>query len=93
MSFFGKVPVQRRAMGSEEKPEWAELGGYWTFDVKAMMEVFKNTVAEIGVRNMFDATYETAYGFPREGRTLFFGFRGVFLRSLDIRTFPCWVGA
>ena len=78
LSFFGKAQYNAGQWDQKRDLTWTELGSYWTFDVKAMVEVFKNTVAEIGVQNMFDATYETAYGFPREGRTFFVAFRGAF---------------
>ena len=43
-----------------------------------MVEIHKSLIGEVGVRNLFDEDYETAYGFPREGRTFFIGFRGTF---------------
>ena len=78
VSLFGKLQYNTGQWDQKRNLEWVRLGGYWIFDLKAMIEIHKSLVAEVGVRNLLDEDYETAYGFPREGRTFFCGLRGVF---------------
>ena len=78
ISLFAKLQYNDGQWDQKSNLEWVELSGYWIFDLKAMVEIHKSLVAEMGVRNLFDENYETAYGFPREGRTFFCGLRGVF---------------
>jgi iron complex outermembrane recepter protein len=78
LSLFGKAQYNAGQWDQKRDLTWLKLGSYWTVDLKAMVEIYKNLVAEIGVQNMFDENYETAYGFPREGRTFFCGVRGAF---------------
>ncbi len=79
LSFFGKAQYNAGQWDQKRNRTWVELGSYWTFDVKAMVEVFKNTVAEIGVQNMFDATYETCLRIPERGENLLLRFSRGFL--------------
>ena len=78
ISLFGKLQYNTGQWDQKRNLEWVELDGYWIFDLKIMAEIYKSLVAEVGVRNLFDENYETAYGFPREGRTFFCALRGVF---------------
>ncbi|VBB45508.1 Predicted TonB-dependent receptor [uncultured Desulfatiglans sp.] len=78
LSFFTKIQYNAGQWEEKSNNEWTELGSYWLFDLKAMAEISKFLVAEVGVRNLFDENYETGYGFPREGRTFFCGLRGTF---------------
>ena len=78
VSVFGKLQYNQGQWDQKSNLQWVELSGYWIFDLKAMVEIHKSLLAEVGVRNLFDENYETAYGFPREGRTFFVGLRGVF---------------
>jgi iron complex outermembrane receptor protein len=45
-------------------------------DLKALMNFSEKVQLEAGVKNLFDKNYETNYGYPREGRTFFFGIGG-----------------
>jgi len=78
ISLFGKLQYNQGQWDQKRSLEWVELKGFWTFDLKLIVEIFKSLVGEVGVRNLFDDNYETAYGFPREGRTFFCALRGVF---------------
>jgi iron complex outermembrane receptor protein len=78
LSLFAKAEYREGQREETSNGEWVELNSYWLFDLKAMVDVYKNIVAEVGVRNMFDKDYQTGYGFPREGRTFFVGIRGTF---------------
>jgi iron complex outermembrane recepter protein len=77
-SLFGKLQYNIGQWDQKSNLEWIELNSYWTFDLKAMVTISKMALLELGVRNAFDENYETAYGFPREGRTFFCGLRGAF---------------
>jgi iron complex outermembrane receptor protein len=78
ISLFGKLQYNQGQWDQKRNLEWVELDGFWTFDFKMIWQIFNSLVAEAGVRNSFDENYETAYGFPREGRTFFIALRGVF---------------
>jgi iron complex outermembrane receptor protein len=77
-SLFGKLQYNTGQWDQKRNLEWVRLGGYWLADVKIMAELYKSLIGEVGVRNLLDYNYETAYGFPREGRTFFIALRGVF---------------
>ena len=82
ISLFAKAGYNKGQWEQKSLPdrslEWVELDSYWTVDVKAMAELSRYATVELGVRNLFDENYETAYGLPREGREIFFGLRGTF---------------
>lgn len=78
ISLFGSLQYNTGQWDQKSNNEWVALGGYWLADVKIITEIYKSLVAEVGVRNLLDYNYETAYGFPREGRTFFIALRGVF---------------
>ncbi len=78
ISLFGKLQYNTGQWDQKRNLEWVRLGGYWLADVKIMAELYKSLIGELGVRNLLDYNYETAYGFPREGRTFFIALRGVF---------------
>jgi outer membrane cobalamin receptor len=78
ISLFGRLQYNQGQWDQKRNLEWVELNGFWTFDFKMIWQIFNSLVAEAGVRNSFDENYETAYGFPREGRTFFIALRGVF---------------
>ena len=82
ISLFAKAAYNKGQWEQKSLPdrslEWVELDGYWTVDVKAMAELSRHATVELGVRNLFDENYQTGYGFPREGREIFFGIRGTF---------------
>ncbi|MDD5656664.1 MAG: TonB-dependent receptor, partial [Elusimicrobia bacterium] len=54
---------------------WGVLADYWTTDVKLTWAAAAGLSADVGVRNVFDRNYETAYGYPRAGRAAFAGLR------------------
>lgn len=59
--------------------ERVELGGYWTVDASAEVQVARTPAAPLAltarVENALDAEFETIVGFPARGRTLFVGVR------------------
>jgi iron complex outermembrane receptor protein len=78
ISLFGRLQYNQGQWDQTSSLYWVRLGGYWLADVKLIAEIYKSLIAEAGVRNLLDYNYETAYGFPREGRTFFIALRGVF---------------
>jgi len=78
LSLFAKVKYDKAQYEETGSAGWIELDDYWIFDLKAIMEFSEKFQLEAGVRNIFDENYETSYGFPREGRTLFVGISGRF---------------
>ncbi len=78
LSLFGKLAYNKGQWDQDVNNEWIELDSYWTADLKVMAALGKAATLELGVENAFDENYETSYGFPREGRTFFFGVRGAF---------------
>jgi iron complex outermembrane recepter protein len=77
-SLFTKVQYNRKQWEQKRNEDWVELDDYWLVDAKAMFELSKILTLEMGFRNIFDENYQTAYGFPREGREAFCGIRGRF---------------
>lgn len=78
VSLFASAVYNAGQWDQKNNREWVELDSYWVFDVKAMFKIHESLIGEVGARNLFDENYETAYGFPREGRTFFVGLRGTF---------------
>jgi outer membrane cobalamin receptor len=53
-----------------------KLNDYTIVDLKLEQAILNNRLyIYLGVDNLFDRDYEEAYGFPREGRTLYVGTR------------------
>jgi iron complex outermembrane receptor protein len=75
-SLFAKAKNDRGQKQEKRSGAWTELPSYWVVDLKALMEFSEKFKLEGGVKNLFDKNYETNYGFPREGRTFFFGISG-----------------
>jgi iron complex outermembrane receptor protein len=78
ISLFAKAEYSKGQWQQKNNNDWVELDDYWTADLKAIAGSSEKTHVEFGVRNIFDKNYETAYGFPREGRTYFLGILGKF---------------
>jgi iron complex outermembrane receptor protein len=77
-SLFAKAKYDKGKHEETRSVGWMELDDYWIFDLKAIIELSEKFQLEAGARNIFDKNYETSYGFPREGRTLFCGISGRF---------------
>ena len=77
-SVFAKAKNDRGQKQQKRNGAWTELHSYWVADLKALVEVSEILKLEAGVKNLFDRNYETNYGYPREGRTFFFGINGSF---------------
>jgi iron complex outermembrane receptor protein len=77
-SLFAKAKYDKGQCEETNSAGWIELDDYWIFDIKAIMQLSEKFQLEAGARNIFDENYETSYGFPREGRALFFGISGRF---------------
>jgi iron complex outermembrane receptor protein len=76
VSLFAKAEYRSGQWEQKRDNTWIELDDYWTMDLKVMAEFSEKATLEFGVQNIFDENYDTSYGFPREGRSFFFGIRG-----------------
>jgi iron complex outermembrane receptor protein len=77
-SVFAKARSDRGQKEQKRNGTWTGLHSYWVVDLKALINFSEKLQLEAGVKNLFDRNYETSYGFPREGRTLFLGINGRF---------------
>lgn len=60
-----------RAYQDSDTLAWGTLRDFWTVDAKLTWAVIDGLCADVGVRNLFDESWETAFGYPQEGRAAF----------------------
>jgi iron complex outermembrane receptor protein len=77
-SLFAKAKYDKGQYEETRSVGWMQLDDYLVFDFKAIIKFSEKFQVEAGARNIFDENYETSYGFPRDGRTLFLGIGGSF---------------
>jgi iron complex outermembrane receptor protein len=55
--------------------DWASLGAYYVLDVRLAQRILRHFLLFASAENVLDFDYETEYGFPRPGRTIWLGLR------------------
>lgn len=74
LSLFGKLRYESGQKEGEDD-SWEELDDYWLFDIKGIFNVNDHLQFNLSVQNAFDENYCTSIGFPREGRSIWAGFK------------------